>query len=115
MHQFFYYCVTLEEYLRNALIHCDFEKAELYGAEYIFDLATTYARQSVYETYVTDAMRLICSLKASERRIEIDMPRYYDILHPAKKEPEKSADELAEDVLRRAGITITGGDEDECV
>lgn len=34
-----------------------------------------------------------------------DFPRFYDMVNPKKAEPEKSADEIIEEVTRNAGLT----------
>lgn len=113
MHEFFYYSVEAEEHLRYALIHCDIEKLEMLGEKYIFDIANEHAHDTLYRTYITDSLRLLANIGGYLGHVDISIPRYYDLLHPEAAEPERTAEEIVEDVLTRAGITIIGGEEDE--
>lgn len=113
MHEFFYYSAEAEEYLRDALISCDIRKLELLGENYIFDLANKKIRESVRDNYITDIMKLMLTVNGRICGAEIDIPRYYDIVHStSESKDDRTAEEIVDDVLGRAGIKIVGGEED---
>lgn len=65
---------------------------------------------TVYRTYTADALRTISENTARYGGGSYVTARYYDLIHP-KPVDTRSGDEIANDILVRAGVTITGGDE----
>lgn len=53
-----------------------------------------------YQTYVTDAFAVITRILTQGA----DVPRFYDITHEKKVQPQKSGDEIAAEVIRAAGL-----------
>lgn len=58
-------------------------------------LLTTDNREKEYRIYVTDILASILQSQYAER---INIPRYIDILDPPKEEPQRSADEIINDI-----------------
>lgn len=51
--------------------------------------------------YMTDALYYIMHMMNGKEVI----PRYYDVLHPAKKD-ERTAEEIADDIIKRNGLKV---------
>lgn len=66
-------------------------------------------RHEVYEVYVTDALRQITENTARFGGGKYMKVRYYDSVNP-REEPEKSGDEIAADIIQRAGLKMKGSD-----
>lgn len=70
---------------------------EVYGRGYVIDHCMSsfykYTEEHTYRIYVTDVLRFISGEKA--------LMRYYDIINVKKKEPEKSAKEVKEQIKGR--------------
>lgn len=65
-----------------------------------------------YRVYTTDALRTISESTAHFGGSGYITARYYDLVHP-QPEDNRSGEEIASDILERAGVTVTGGDADE--
>lgn len=50
---------------------------------------------------MTDALYYIMHMMNGKEVI----PRYYDVLHPAKKD-ERTAEEIADDIIKRNGLKV---------
>ena len=88
---------------------------ELLGRRYIIEhIATDYRRRKRYEAfqvYVTDVLKGIADLNlkyfSRSNSAEFISKRFYDIIYPAKPDT-RSADEIAKDVLAKAGLLLSG-------
>ena len=75
--------------------------------EYCVSAFSQYQKELLYKVYVTDTLRHI-----NEAVSRIDggaymSKRYYDIINPTQEE-ELSGDEIAMDIIKRAGLRIGG-------
>lgn len=66
-------------------------------------------RREVYEVYVTDALRHITENTARFGGGQFMKSRYYDSIHP-QPVSDKSGEEIAADIIRRAGLKMKGSD-----
>ena len=72
-------------------------------------------RDMSYRNYLTDGVQAIAKNAATYLLPGIEDPlhygvvlplRWYEILHPKPAEQEKSGDEIAADVIKRAGLKV---------
>ena len=72
-------------------------------------------REMSYRYYLTDGIKAISENTATYLLPGVEEPlhygvvlplRWYEILHPKPAEPEKSGDEIAADVIKRAGLKV---------
>lgn len=106
MRAFFYYAVTTGEAYKEAVIACDLDKLDVFGDEYIYIVMRKQYKELLYKEYVTDTLRMIAEGKS------YPVHRYADVINPKPDEPELSAEEIVEQVNKRAGLTmIEEGDE----
>ena len=75
---------------------------DLMGPVYIADAlhaaADRRARRECFESYSADLLRLLATAWGAE-----NVTRYYDLIHP-KPEDDRTAEEIAEDFMRRKGL-----------
>ena len=62
----------------------------------------------IYKAYITDALQAITGNTAMYAGGQAIQERYYDIIN--KKQDKRSGDEIAADIIKRAGLTIKGGE-----
>lgn len=92
---------------------------DLLGRRYIIEhIASDYRRRKRYEAfqiYVTDVLKGIADLNlkyfSRDNTAEYITRRFYEVLNPAKIDT-RSADEIASDVLKRAGLSLSGGNDE---
>ena len=76
-----------------------------YILEHVISEANKRTKQEMYEVYMSDiGLALVSALGAK------GVKRYYDYIHQDKQE-SKPADEIVQDISRRAGLTQKGGGE----
>lgn len=60
-----------------------------------------------YRVYVSDALRIISENTARFGGGTFVKQRYYDVINPPRAD-ERSGDEIAEDIIKRAGLKVKG-------
>lgn len=72
-------------------------------------------REMSYRNYIADGLQALAKNTATYLLPGIEEPlhygvvlplRWYEILHPKPAEPEKSGDEIAADIIKRAGLKV---------
>ena len=63
------------------------------------------AKDTAYQVYVTDCLKLIAENTANISRGQYMKSRYYDIIRPAKVDT-RTGDEIVEDIIKRAGLVV---------
>ena len=84
---------------------------DLFGSGYVIEHCvsafTQYQADKVYRTYVTDALKHINKIVATQFGGSYMENRYSDFAYPKReKEDERSGDEIAADIIRRAGLSL---------
>lgn len=115
MHSFFYYCFTAPESYKTAVISADLQKLDLFGVEYLFEFIKWCTHDRLYRIYITDTLKMIAENTAKFAGGSVPKSRYAEIIEPKPAEPEKSAEEIIAEVNARCGLTMTGGEIDECI
>lgn len=62
------------------------------------------AEEKMYRMYVTDALKAITENTARRETTTILSKRFVELI--SETEPEKTGDEIAEEVIKRAGLTF---------
>lgn len=62
----------------------------------------------IYRAYITDALQAITGNTAMYAGGQTIQQRYYDIIN--KKTDNRTGDEIAADLIKRAGLEIKGGE-----
>lgn len=116
------------EYL-NLIQTIRLDLLELFGSGYVIDhcvsafskekeIERRYEEEKLYRYYLTDCLRVITENTAKSAHTEASYinNRFQDIIEP-KPVITKSGDEIAEDIVRRAGLSIKteGGTEDDAI
>lgn len=60
----------------------------------------------MYQAYVTDALKAIAANTAYRGGGEMLTARFLDCIHPPKLQDQRTGDEIAADVIRRAGLEV---------
>ena len=85
------------------------ELLELVGKGYVIDhcisLFNRRAKEEAYRTYIADTLKALNDNFAKKFGGTYYQTRYIDAVTPAK-EPEKSGDEIARDIIKRAGLKV---------
>lgn len=115
MYAFFYYGITASEDYRNAVINCDLSKVEFFGVDYLFEFIQQYFDDKVYKIYLSDTLKMIAENTAKMVGGNAPSKRYADIIERKPVEKEKSPEEIIAEVNERCGLTMIGGEEDECI
>lgn len=87
-------------------MHCDLEKLDMYGTDYIFTLATEGQKNELYQLYMSESSKLLLEITARLGGSKIEFPRYMDLMNPKPREPEKTAEEIVMDVTKNAGLEV---------
>lgn len=84
----------------------------LFGSDYVFEHCITAIRQKRERKqgfyYITDSLRNVNEILATKYGGKYLPERLADIMEEPK-EPERSGDEIAADIIRRAGLKTEGG------
>lgn len=75
------------------------EKLDLFGIDYIYQVAEQYEIEMSYKAYVTDCLKIIAENTAKYAGGNTIGIRFYDIINPQPDEPTKSAEEVKNDIL----------------
>lgn len=62
----------------------------------------------IYRAYITDALQAITSNTSMYAGGQAIQQRYYDIIN--RKQDKRSGDEIAADIIKKAGLVIKGGE-----
>lgn len=85
------------------------ELLELVGKGYVIDhcisLFNKQAREEAYRTYIADTLKALNDNFAKIFGGSYYQTRYIDAIKQ-EKEPEKSGDEIARDIIKRAGLKV---------
>jgi hypothetical protein len=111
--QFFYNAVANPKVYRAALINADFEKLDLFGADYIMHCIEETAQKTIYRKYIADSMANITEAIFATRGSKANVPRYVDIYEPQKPVDTRTADDIVEEVNRKCGLTMIDTEEGE--
>lgn len=91
----------------------DLELLELIGKGYIVDhcvsLFNNKAKERLYQTYITDTLKCLNDNLAKVIGGSSIKARYYDLLEAgSQKESEKTGDEIALEIIKKAGLKVKG-------
>lgn len=79
------------------------------GKGYVIDhcvsLFNRHVKDELYRGYIADSLKLINDNLAKSVGGNVLRERYSELAR-VKKEPEKTGDEIARDVIRRAGLKV---------
>ena len=117
MPEFFYNCTADEKSYKTAVISCDLEKLEAFGAEYLFERLHQYAVDIAYRNYVTDCLKMIADNTSRMYGGSAPNQRFAELISPKKPEKTRTAEEIVAYVNEKCGLTMiddTGGEVDEC-
>lgn len=107
-----------EEYL-NAIKSIRLDLLELLGSGYVIEHCISAfsesTRKRAYEAYVTDALKNMNKSIAERFGGSYMTARFADIFEKKTQEHEMSGDEIAEDIIRRAGLRPKGGEENDSI
>lgn len=80
----------------------------MFGVDYLFNLTLEEIRKHNYRMYVTSGIKSLIEVTA---RIggakDFDYPGYEEFTEP---KPQKSAEEIIDDVINKCGLKMKGGD-----
>lgn len=76
-----------------------------YVIEHCVSLFNKRQKERLFREYVTDTLKLINDNLANKLGGSIIETKYSELIKPNKK-PEKTAEEIVLDVMKRAGLTI---------
>lgn len=63
-------------------------------------------RETMYQAYVTDVLKAIATNTAYRGGGEMLTARFFDCIHPPKLQDQRTGDEIAADVIKRAGLEV---------
>lgn len=112
MYTFFFYAVAAPETYRHAVISADLEKIDLFGDAYIFEYIGIYTNDIKFRNYIADNLKYLVEITAGLGRNKVEIPRYYDFIHPEKVEKEQSANEVISKFKKKIGLEVI---KSECV
>ena len=85
------------------------ELLNLLGKGYVIDhcisLFNRQAKEEAYRAYVTDTLKALNDNFAKHFGGAFYQTRYVDVVNP-KEETDKSGDEIARDIIKRAGLKV---------
>ena len=92
---------------------------DLIGKGYIVDhcvsLFNSRAKERLYQTYITDTLKCLNDNLAKVIGGTSIKARYYDLLEAgSQKESEKTGDEIAIEIIRKAGLKVKGKEDGQC-
>lgn len=95
------------------------EMLDLIGKGYIVDhcvsLFNNKAKERLYQTYITDTLKCLNDNLAKVIGGTSIKARYYDLLEAgSQKESEKTGDEIALEIIRKAGLKVKGKEDGQC-
>lgn len=86
---------------------CRLELVDMIGSGYVVECCISALNRKTelrnFQTYITDAAYLIMRALGYKG----DIPRYYELMHPQPKD-ERTAEQIAEDVLAKHGLKVVG-------
>ena len=77
--------------------------------EHCISVLKREARQRTQTLYIADALKNINEILANHYGGGYMMERLEDLITEKKPEKERTGDEIAEDIINRAGLTLKGG------
>ena len=91
----------------------DLELLDLIGKGYIVDhcvsLFNNRAKERLFRTYITDTLKCLNDNLAKVIGGSSIKARYYDLLEAgSQKESEKTGDEIALEIIKKAGLKVKG-------
>ena len=82
-----------------------------YLVEHCISVYNSAQKKEIFETYVTDVLRVMANMKAKEltqnNQTEVVNIRYYDLVRPANKD-KRTGEEIAADIIKGAGLVLEG-------
>ena len=92
---------------------------DLIGKGYIVDhcvsLFNSRAKERLYQTYITDTLKCLNDNVAKIVGGSTLKARYHDLFEIGiKKESEKTGDEIALEIIRKAGLKVKGKEDGQC-
>ena len=105
---FFYYSLKAGESYRYSVRHCDLEKLDLFGAEYLFELTRDKIeedqREKNYRTYISELLKYYVETFTAVMGGSVDIPHLYDTKAEGKKdkhETSETPEEIKQKILGR--------------
>jgi hypothetical protein len=87
----------------------------LFGSGYVIEHCISVlrikAKKRLASYYIADALKNINDILAERFGGNMMVNRLMDVMTDEKQESEKSGDEIAADIIRRAGLEMKGGSE----
>lgn len=87
-------------------------KLEIFGEGYIAQHVMQYIKREyrtlLYRIYMTDAVKIIAENAAHFAGGSTLAKRYYDMLGEEKPKPEKTAEQIIDEVTKNAGLEVIG-------
>ena len=85
---------------------------ELFGKGYVIDHCIAYFKnrreERLYKAYITDVLRTIAETAGGMAGVKIEAEDFKQLAGWVK-EDDRTGDEIAEDIIRRAGLRIEDG------
>lgn len=79
----------------------------MFGEDYIAQHVTQYIkREYLYRIYLTDALKLIADNTAKFVGGKSLTKRYFDMINDEKPKPEKSPEQIIDEVTKNAGLEV---------
>lgn len=75
------------------------QKLEIFGTEYLFQLADIHARDELYRMYIASGLRLIAKIGGRLGNADINMPSYHELLQKTPETETRSPDEIKAGIL----------------
>ena len=80
----------------------------MFGVDYLFDLTLDLMRQHNYRMYVTFGIKTMIEVVAKSNGAKnFDFPEYKEF---TEVKPQKSAEEIIDDVVKKCGLKMKGGE-----
>lgn len=82
---------------------------DLIGKTHIIDNVIAYKKskdkEEIYKTYITDCLQYVVQKLGAK-----NVKRWYDVIHPAKKD-SRTPQEIANEIILKSGIKVVRKDE----
>lgn len=74
--------------------------------EHCVSVLTESRKQRVFQNYIADGVKFINEAIAQQFNGVYLQDRFIELIEPQNKEPERTGDEIAADIIKRAGLKM---------
>ena len=74
--------------------------------QYVIAKLEEKKEETAYRVYLTDALKIIGENTAKFNGGSVMSKRYYDLAFNEKQEPEKTAEQILDEVIKNAGLEV---------